>query len=80
MNPMRRLLRRMNALLLRASKAAAHRLKTNFYLYLAAALSVFIIVDAMSLRAVVDMRERAYDVIIRYPRSRVRTFRPARLI
>ena len=66
MNPTRRLLRRLNALLLRASNAVARRLKTNFYLYLAAALSVSIIADAMSFRAVVDMRERAYDAIIRY--------------
>ncbi len=66
MNSTRRLLRRMNSLFLRASNAAARRLNTHFYLYLAAALSVVIIIDAMSLRAVVDLRERAYDTIVRY--------------
>lgn len=66
MTPARRLLRRMNSLFLRASNAAARRLNTNFYLYLAAALSVVVIIDALTLRAVVDLRQRAYDTIIRY--------------
>ena len=62
----RRLLRRIDSLFRRASNAAARRLKTNFYLYLAAAFSIFIVIDAMGLRAVVDMRERSYDMVIRY--------------
>lgn len=66
MNLARTLLRHIGSLSRRASNAVARRLKTNFYLYLAAAFSVFIVIDAMSLRAVLDMRQRAYDMIIRY--------------
>lgn len=43
----------------------ARRLKRNFYLYLAALLSLFAIADAFVFEKVVDMRERAYDVVIR---------------
>ncbi len=44
----------------------ARRLRNNFYLYLAAAFSVLVIADAFTLHAVVDMRQRAYDVMVRY--------------
>lgn len=44
----------------------ARRLRNNFYLYLAAALSVLVMVDAFTLRSVVDMRQKAYDLMVRY--------------
>jgi CHASE2 domain-containing sensor protein len=44
----------------------ARRLRNNFYLYLAAAISVLAVADAFTLRSVVDMRHKAYDVMVRY--------------
>ena len=43
----------------------ARRLHRNFYLLLALLLSVFAVLDAFVFEKVVDMRERAYDVVIR---------------
>ncbi|MFN0040003.1 MAG: CHASE2 domain-containing protein [Burkholderiales bacterium] len=50
----------------RVADRLARRLKNNFYLYLAAVFSVLAVLDAFYLHAVVDMRHRAYDVMIRY--------------
>ncbi len=50
----------------RVSARLARRLKNNFYLYLAAAFSMLAVLDAFTFHAVVDMRHRAYDVMIRY--------------
>jgi adenylate cyclase len=50
----------------RVSERLARRLKNNFYLYLAAAFSVLAVLDAFTFHAIVDMRHRAYDVMIRY--------------
>ena len=50
----------------RVADRLARRLKNNFYLYLAAVFSVLAVLDAFTLHAVVDMRHRAYDVMIRY--------------
>lgn len=50
----------------RMTDLIARRLKNNFYLYLAAAFSVFAILDAFTLHSVVDMRHKAYDMMIRY--------------
>ena len=44
----------------------ARRLRNNFYLYLAAAISVLAVADAFTLRSVVDMRHKAYDVMVRH--------------
>ena len=46
--------------------ATASRLKTNFFLYLAAVFSALIVADAMTARAVVDMRQQTYDLMVRY--------------
>jgi len=43
----------------------ARRLKNNFYLLLAGLFTVFILVDVLVLHAVVDMRQKAYDLVIR---------------
>ena len=44
----------------------ARRLRTNFYLYLAAALTVLVVMDAFTSNAVVDMRQKTYDLMMRY--------------
>ena len=44
----------------------ANRLRSSFYLYLAAVISVLAIADAFTLRSVVDMRHKAYDIMMRY--------------
>jgi len=44
----------------------ARRLKNNFYLYLAATFTVLAVADTFTLRSVVDMRQRAYDLMVRY--------------
>ncbi|MGH8632444.1 MAG: CHASE2 domain-containing protein, partial [Burkholderiales bacterium] len=56
----------MSIALRHVSDAIARRLRNNFYLYLAAALSVLIVADALTVRAVVDMRQRTYDLMLRY--------------
>ncbi|HEX7954474.1 MAG TPA: CHASE2 domain-containing protein, partial [Burkholderiales bacterium] len=48
------------------AERVARRLRNNFYLYLAAAISIFAGVDALALHSVVDMRQKAYDLMIRY--------------
>jgi adenylate cyclase len=63
---MKSMIRRIDAAVRHAVDAAAQRLKTNFYLYLAAAFSLLILADTLTLRAVVDMRQATYDVMIRY--------------
>ncbi len=66
MNPGRSLLRRLTAVLRHVRDEVARRLRNNFYLYLAAALSILILADALTLRTVVDMRQRTFDLMIRY--------------
>ncbi|MEO8165993.1 MAG: CHASE2 domain-containing protein, partial [Betaproteobacteria bacterium] len=44
----------------------ARRLRNNFYLYLAAMLSVLVVMDAFTVRAIVDMRQKTYDLMVRY--------------
>jgi adenylate cyclase len=44
----------------------ARRLRNNFYLYLAATLSLLVVADAFTLRSVVDMRQTTYDLMMRY--------------
>lgn len=43
----------------------ARRLRRNFYVYLALIFSVFACLDAFVFEKIVDMRERAYDMVIR---------------
>ena len=45
-----------------AGAPAAH----HFYLYLAAALTVLVVMDAFTSNAVVDMRQKTYDLMTRY--------------
>jgi CHASE2 domain-containing sensor protein len=71
MNLIQIVIRRSIVAARQARDAIARRLRNNFYLYLAAALSLFVVVDALTLRAVVDMRQRTYDLMIRY-----RIFKP----
>ena len=66
MNFLRSILRRASIAARHVRDAIARRLRNNFYLYLAAALSVLIVADALTVRAVVDMRQRTYDLMIRY--------------
>ncbi len=44
----------------------ANRLRSSFYFYLAVVISVLAIADAFTLRSVVDMRHKAYDLMVRY--------------
>ncbi|MGH8679423.1 MAG: CHASE2 domain-containing protein [Burkholderiales bacterium] len=66
MSPVQSIIRRVRNAVRHAVEAVAGRLKTNFYLYLAAAFSVLVVADALSLRAIVDMRQRTYDLMVRY--------------
>ena len=50
----------------RITELVARRLRNHFYLYLAAAISVLAVADAFTLRSVVDMRHKAYDLMVRY--------------
>ena len=50
----------------RLTERIARRLRNNFYLYLAAAISVFAVVDVAVLHSVVDMRQKAYDLMVRH--------------
>ncbi len=43
----------------------ARKLKRNFYLYLACALSAFAVLDVLFLHQIVEMREKSYDLMIR---------------
>lgn len=44
----------------------ARLLRNNFYIYLAVLFSALIVVDVYALHAVVDMRQRAYDLMVRH--------------
>jgi CHASE2 domain-containing sensor protein len=48
------------------AERAARRFRYAFYLYLAAVISILAIADAFTLRSVVDMRHKAYDLMMRY--------------
>ena len=50
----------------RITELLALRLRNHFYLYLAAVISVLAVADAFTLRSVVDMRHKAYDMMVRY--------------
>ena len=50
----------------RLAERMARRLRNNFYLYLAAVITVFAVVDVFALHSVVDMRQKAYDLMMRY--------------
>lgn len=59
------LLRLYTGALRGASGFLARRLKNNFYLLLAGLFTVFVLADVFFLHAVVDMRHKAYDVVIK---------------
>ena len=48
-----------------ASGFLARKLRNNFYLLLAGLFTLFILVDVLFLHAVVDMRQKAYDLVIK---------------
>jgi CHASE2 domain-containing sensor protein len=59
------LLRIYTATLRAASGFIARKLKNNFYLLLAGLFTLFVLADVYLLHAVVDMRQKAYDVVIK---------------
>jgi CHASE2 domain-containing sensor protein len=59
------LLRTYTTALRGASGFFARTLKNNFYLLLAGLFTLFILADVFVLHAVVDMRQKAYDVVIK---------------
>ncbi len=59
------LLRIYTAALRGASGFLARKLKNNFYLLLAGLFTLFILADVFFLHAVVDMRQKAYDLVIK---------------
>ena len=44
----------------------ARRWKNAFYIYLATAFSLFVLVDAVLLHATANMRQVAFDMMVRY--------------
>jgi adenylate cyclase len=66
MNPPRSPIRRIQVAVRHGIDAFAQRVNTSFYLYLAVLFSALIVADALTLRAVVDMRQRTYDLMVRY--------------
>lgn len=59
------LLRLYTGALRAASGFLAKRLKNNFYLLLAGLFTLFVLADVFFLHAVVDMRHKAYDLVIK---------------
>ena len=61
-----RILLRLYTVTLRgASGFFARTLKNNFYLLLAGLFTLFILADVFFLHAIVDMRQKAYDLVIK---------------
>jgi CHASE2 domain-containing sensor protein len=52
--------------LARGVTLVATRLKNDFYLYLATLFSLFVLVDAVALHATANMRQSAFDAMVRY--------------
>jgi CHASE2 domain-containing sensor protein len=50
----------------RVTAVVAARLKNNFYVYLATIFSLFIVVDALFLHVTANMRQTAFDTMVRY--------------
>jgi CHASE2 domain-containing sensor protein len=50
----------------RVATLIATRLRNNFYVYLAAVFSLFIVVDAVFLHVTANMRQTAFDAMVRY--------------
>lgn len=49
----------------KVSEFLAHKLRRNFYLYLAALFSLGAVLDVFVFHQIVDMRQRAYDLVIK---------------
>jgi CHASE2 domain-containing sensor protein len=49
----------------KTSELLAHKLRRNFYLYLAALFSLAVVLDVFVFHQIVDMRQRAYDLVIK---------------
>jgi adenylate cyclase len=76
----RRLIRGLSGLagraqqgLTRSLRLIATRLRQNFYVYLATIFSLFVVVDAVLLHVTANMRQTAFDAMVRY---RIRVPRP----
>jgi CHASE2 domain-containing sensor protein len=50
----------------RAATLVATRLRNSFYVYLATVFSLFIVVDAVALHVTANMRQTAFDTMVRY--------------
>jgi CHASE2 domain-containing sensor protein len=61
----RQLLRLYTSVYEGASGYLARKLKHNFYLYLAGLFTLFILLDGFALHRILEMRHRAYDLVIR---------------
>jgi adenylate cyclase len=59
------LLRLYTTVLRGVSGFLARKLKNNFYLLLAALFTLFVLADVFFLHAIVDMRQKAYDLVIK---------------
>jgi CHASE2 domain-containing sensor protein len=57
---------RVRQSLSRVVALVAGRLKNDFYLYLATVFSLFVVVDAVFLHATANMRQTAFDTMVRY--------------
>jgi adenylate cyclase len=49
----------------KASEFLAHKLRRNFYLYLAALFSAAVLLDVFVFHQIVDLRQRAFDLVIK---------------
>ncbi|MGQ5525344.1 CHASE2 domain-containing protein [Chitinimonas sp. PSY-7] len=57
---------RVGTLYVRFGNWLARRLRHHFYLYLAAAISVFAVVDALHLHKLFDLRQTSFDTLVKH--------------
>jgi adenylate cyclase len=66
MNPFAAVSASVRRVVARSSAWVAKRWKHVFYLYLAAAFSLFVAIDAAFFRVTANIRQRAFDMVVRY--------------
>ena len=66
MNPLVTVSARVRRVVAQASAWVAKRWKNVFYIYLAAVFSLFIAIDAVFLHVTANMRQRAFDTMVRH--------------
>ena len=66
MNPLATFSSRVYRFVSRLSAWVAVRWKSNFYIYLAVVFSLFIVVDAVVFHITANMRQTAFDTMVRY--------------